>query len=410
MASSKNLNNLVINKVESQEVYDKLKATHQINEDELYLIEGEEDKLIDIQINGVSILTADKVANFITNSQYNKDSNKIATMNDLPVVNNNILTIQKNGTSMGTVSLNADSDKTINIPITKQDVGLNNVENKSSATIRGEITSNNVTNALGFTPLNSNLKGANNGIAELDSSGKVPSTQLPSYVDDVLEYNYNTDFPSVGETGKIYIATSTNKTYRWSGSAYVEISASLALGTTSSTAFRGDYGNVAYQHAVTNKGSQFASGLYKITTNEEGHVTAATAVVKADITKLGIPAQDTTYNAATTTTMGLMSAEDKAKLNNIEANANNYTLPTASATLGGVKTTSNVSSPTGYTSCPIINGVVYYKDTNTTYNVVTPSIDGLMSAADKTKLDSLRVTSQVTVSEIEPSNMIEGDI
>lgn len=338
MASSKNLNNLVINKVESQEVYDKLKATHQINEDELYLIEGEEDKLIDIQINGVSILTADKVANFITNSPYNKDSNKIATMNDLPVVNNNILTIQKNGTSMGTVSLNANSDKTINIPITKQDVGLNNVENKSSATIRGEITSNNVTNALGFTPLNSNLKGANNGIAELDSSGKVPSTQLPSYVDDVLEYNYNTDFPSVGETGKIYIATSTNKTYRWSGSAYVEISASLALGTTSSTAFRGDYGKAAYTHAVTNKGSQFASGLYKITTNGEGHVTAATAVAKADITKLGIPAQDTTYDLATTTN------------------------------------------------------------------------DGLMSSEDKTKLDSLRVTSQVTVSEIEPSNMIEGDI
>ena len=317
MASSKNLNNLVINKVESQEVYDKLKATHQINEDELYLIEGEEDKLIDIQINGVSILTADKIANFITNSPYNKDSNKIATMNDLPVVNNNILTIQKNGTSMGTVSLNADSDKTINIPITKQDVGLNKVENKSSATIRGEITSNNVTNALGFTPLNSNLKGANNGIAELDSSGKVPSTQLPSYVDDVLEYNYNTDFPSVGETGKIYIATSTNKTYRWSGSVYVEISASLALGTTSSTAFRGDYGNVAYQHAE-NKGSQFASGLYKITTNEEGHVTAATAVVKADITKLGIPAQDTTYDLATTTNDGLMSSEDKTKLDSLE--------------------------------------------------------------------------------------------
>ena len=317
MASSKNLNNLVINKVESQEVYDKLKATHQINEDELYLIEGEEDKLIDIQINGVSILTADKVANFITNSPYNKDSNKIATMNDLPVVNNNILTIQKNGTSMGTVSLNADSDKTINIPITKQDVGLNNVENKSSATIRGEITSNNVTNALGFTPLNSNLKGANNGIAELDSSGKVPSTQLPSYVDDVLEYNYNTDFPSVGETGKIYIATSTNKTYRWSGSVYVEISASLALGTTSSTAFRGDYGNVAYQHAE-NKGIAYNSGLYKITSNSEGHITNAILVTKSDIVNLGIPGQDTTYNVATTSSDGLMSSSDKSKLDSLE--------------------------------------------------------------------------------------------
>lgn len=72
-------------------------------------------------------------------------------------------------------------------------------------------------------------------------------------------------------------------------------SSALTLGTTSSTAFRGDYGNAAYAHAVTNKGSAFSSGLYKFTTNSEGHVTAATAVAKADITALGIPAQDTTY-------------------------------------------------------------------------------------------------------------------
>lgn len=65
----------------------------------------------------------------------------------------------------------------------------------------------------------------------------------------------------------------------------------LALGTTSSTAFRGDYGNTAYQHA-TAKGAAFSSGLYKITTNAQGHVTAATKVVKADITALGIPGSD----------------------------------------------------------------------------------------------------------------------
>ena len=78
----------------------------------------------------------------------------------------------------------------------------------------------------------------------------------------------------------------------------------MALGTTSSTAFRGDYGNAAYAHSVTNKGSAFASGFYKITTNGEGHVTAATAVAKSDITALGIPAQDTTYDVATTTANG----------------------------------------------------------------------------------------------------------
>ena len=95
------------------------------------------------------------------------------------------------------------------------------------------------------------LKGANNGVAELDSTGKVPSSQLPSFVDDVLEYNSSSDFPLTGESGKIYIAKDTNKTYRWSGSAYVEISESLALGETSSTAYRGDRGKTAYDHSQT---------------------------------------------------------------------------------------------------------------------------------------------------------------
>ena len=113
---------------------------------------------------------------------------------------------------------------------------------------------------------------------------------MPSYVDDVLEYANKASFPATGESGKIYLDLATNLTYRWSGTAYTEISPSLALGTTSSTAYRGDYGAAAYKHAVTNKGIAKASGLYKITTNAEGHVTAATAVVKADITGLGIPA------------------------------------------------------------------------------------------------------------------------
>ena len=137
--------------------------------------------------------------------------------------------------------------------------------------------------------------GTANGVAELDSNGKVPSSQLPSYVDDVLEYDSKSAFPATGESGKIYVAKDTNKTYRWSGTAYVEISESLALGETSSTAYRGDRGKAAYDHA-SSKGSAFASGLYKITTNAEGHVTAAAAVAKSDITALGIPAQDTVYD------------------------------------------------------------------------------------------------------------------
>ena len=98
-------------------------------------------------------------------------------------------------------------------------------------------------------------KGANNGVAELDSTGKVPSSQLPSFVDDVLEYDSMSTFPTTGETGKIYVAKDTNKTYRWSGTAYVEISPSLALGETSSTAYRGDRGKTAYDHSQTTSGN-----------------------------------------------------------------------------------------------------------------------------------------------------------
>lgn len=160
--------------------------------------------------------------------------------------------------------------------------------------------------------------------------GTIPTGNLPSYVDDVIEADDYDSLPPTGEAGKIYVDKETNKTYRWGGSAYVEISASLALGETSATAFRGDYGKTAYDHAQA-KGSEFATGFYKITTNAEGHVTSATAVNKGDITALGVPAQDTTYVDATGSASGLMSASDKTKLDGIANGANNYTHPTSEA-------------------------------------------------------------------------------
>jgi len=95
-------------------------------------------------------------------------------------------------------------------------------------------------------------KGAAGGVATLDSVGKVPAAQLPSFVDDILEYDSLSDFPEEGESGKIYVATDTNRQYRWSGTQYTEISKSLALGETSSTAYRGDRGKAAYDH-ISNK-------------------------------------------------------------------------------------------------------------------------------------------------------------
>lgn len=119
-----------------------------------------------------------------------------------------------------------------------------------TTTINGKALSENITlSAADVGAIPTTEKGANSGVAELDASGKVPVEQLPSYVDDVVEYDSRTAFPADGEAGKIYVAKDTNLTYRWSGTGYVEISPSLALGETSSTAYRGDRGKTAYDHS-----------------------------------------------------------------------------------------------------------------------------------------------------------------
>lgn len=100
---------------------------------------------------------------------------------------------------------------------------------------------------------------------------------------------------------------------------------------------------------------------------------------------------NTTYGVATTSANGLLSAADKKKLDGIATGANKYTLPTASSsTLGGVKTTSTVTSTSGYTACPIISGVPYYKDTNTTYSLSSFGVTA--TAAELNKLDGCTAT------------------
>ena len=108
--------------------------------------------------------------------------------------------------------------------------------------------------------IKSSLMGVANGVATLDATGLIPAGQLPSFVDDVVEGYMHTDKSLYteadgagtkipGESGKIYVDLNDGKTYRWSGSAFVVISDTLALGITASTAFRGDFGNIAYQHS-----------------------------------------------------------------------------------------------------------------------------------------------------------------
>src|ERR1035437_6489890 len=98
----------------------------------------------------------------------------------------------KNKLGVTTLSGSNTGDQTL------ASLGIPNVENKSSATIRSELTGANVTTALGYSPVNPSILGTVNGIAQLDATGKVPATQLPSYVDDVIEGTTLAVFPTTG--------------------------------------------------------------------------------------------------------------------------------------------------------------------------------------------------------------------
>lgn len=126
------------------------------------------------------------------------------------------------------------------------------------------------------------LMGVAGGVATLGSDGKVPSSQLPSYVDDVLEYDNKSSFPATGEAGKIYVSKNDNKTWRWSGSTYVEISASITLGETSSTAYAGD------------KGKQNATDIANLKNNKldkTGGTISGNLEITGNITHNGNPLQ-----------------------------------------------------------------------------------------------------------------------
>lgn len=218
-------------------------------------------------------------------------------------------------------------------------------------------------------------KGQSSGLASLDENGRVPSSQLPSYVDDVVEADTLTAFPETGESGKIYIAKDTNMTYRWSGTDYTEISASLALGETSSTAYAGDKGKA--NRDALNSFPQYLVNVFPTVSTGASTVELSNGqfIMKSGI---GYSQPSTlgarTIPAATTTTAGVMTAADKAKLDGISSGANAYTHPTGSAPskpvgLYKISTDANshIASTTAVTKADITALGIPGSDTNTTY-------------------------------------------
>ena len=218
------------------------------------------------------------------------------------------------------------------------------------------ITSSDVTTALGFTPENVANKGIANGYASLNEDGKVPSSQLPSYVDDVIEVSSFGTLPTTGETGKIYITLDTNKIYRWSGSVYVEVSSSAAVwggitGTlsaqtdlqnalnakentitagTTAQYYRGDKSFQTLDTSVVPEGSNLYFTDARV--NANGNVTANTAARHNAVTLgtangLSLSTQVLSLGLSSGSTTGALSSTDWTTFNNKypASNPNGYT-------------------------------------------------------------------------------------
>ena len=259
------------------------------------------------------------------------------------------------------------------------------------------LTSDINLSAADVSAIPASQKGTANGVAELDESGKVPSAQLPSYVDDALEgylsggkfYKESAHTTEItGESGKIYVDLATNKTYRWSGSGYVEISASLALGETSSTAYRGDRGKIAYEHSQAAHAPANAEANVQADWNESDP--ESDAFIKNKPTSM--PA-----NGGNAATVGGHTVKSDVPENAVFTDTKPVNMKGATADTAG---------SAGYAPAPAAGAQGKYlrgdgtwqTPPNTTYSPATQSANGLMSAADKTKLDGI---TAITTEEID---------
>lgn len=382
---------------------------------------------------------------------------------DIDAVETKLSTIEEGAnktvvdSALSSTSVNPVQNKVVKTELDKKVPTTRKINNKA---LSADITLN--ADDVGAIPATE--KGANNGVAELDETGKVPTSQLPSYVDDVIEgYYYNSNFYKesahttqiTGETGKIYVDLATNKTYRWSGTAYAEISASLALGETSSTAYRGDRGKIAYDHsqaahAPSNAERNTIVGVQmngedvtpdssrkvnidvpeKVSelTNDSGFITGSGTAAKANQLTTARTIDGVSFNGtANITHYGTCSTAAATAAKTVAVTG--FTLAAGARVTIKFTITNTAANPTLN-----INGTgakaVYYKgaaisagylaankvyefvydgtnyvlvgdvDTNTTYSAATTTTAGLMSAADKIKVNNIPT---ITVSNTAPS-------
>ena len=252
--------------------------------------------------------------------------------------------------------------------------------------------------AAGIGAVSTSIVGAANGIATLDATGKVPTAQLPSYVDDVIEGANLAAFPGTGETGKIYVALDTNKAYRWSGSVYVEISA--APGSTDSVVegsinlyFTAARAQAAVTTITGNAGTATKLATAR-TISLSGDATGSTSFdgsanvsIATTLANSGVTAG--TYNSVTVNAKGIVTAAS----NVASLSASNFvTRETPTGAVNGSNITFTLANtPVAGTEHVFINGLLMEPGAGNDYTI---------SGATITTLFTLQTGDKIRVSYI----------
>ena len=173
-------------------------------------------------------------------------------------------------------------------------------------------------------------KGQANGYAGLDGTGKVPANQLPSFVDDVLEYSTQANFPTTGESGKLYVALDTGRVYRWSGSSYIEVAASEVLSVNGLT------GNVTLDTGDINENGNlyFTEARARGAISVSGDLSYSNGVISFNETYSTAAEIKTAYESNANT--NAFTDSEKSKLAGIEAGAEANAVDSVNGQTGAV--------------------------------------------------------------------------
>ena len=393
MSTEKNLNNLVINKVENQDVYDYMKANNLINSDELYLIEGNDEVSIpEATQTSSGLMSAEDKTRLDGLVATGGEANQNAFSN--VVIGENIITADS---ATDTLTITAGNNITLIPDETSNGVSIaakviNRVESQEAYDYMKENGLLNAEELYFIEGVNELATSTQVGLMSPEDKAKLDT------ISENAEENVQSDWNTTDTTSDAFIKNKPTTLPADGGNADTVNGHTVEANVPADAVFT----DTVYTHPMYDTKS---NGLYKITVDDTGHVSDVSTVTKTDITALGIPAQDTTYSEATTTSAGLMSATDKSRLDGLvatggEANQNafsNVVVGDKIITADNTTDTLTITAGDNITLTPDeTNNGITISSKDTTYGAAGASLGLVKTGGDATISDGV-----ITIAELD---------